>query len=156
MKVQPTYDDANLILKLYDLRREPRLREARRWIGSVPAFTSREQWLKSCPPGSEENASYRMVTTYWDMAASFVVNGIINRELFYRSNNMELLLVWQKVKGMVPELRAAAKNPFALKNIEDAALPFIEYLNEHAPGFYETWTANMAKVASPSASSSSR
>ena len=147
MKVQPTYDDANLILKLYDLRREPRLREARRWIATVPPFTSREQWLKSCPPGSEENASYRMVTTYWDMASSFVVNGIINRELFYRSNNMELLLVWVKVREMVPELRAAAKNPFTMKNIEDAALPFIEYLNQNAPGFFDTWSANFLKAA---------
>jgi hypothetical protein len=145
MKVQPTYDDANLILRLYDLRREPRLREARKWIVSVPAFQSREEWLKTCPPGSEENASYRMVTTYWDMAASFVVNGVLNRELFYRSNNMELLVVWTKVRNMVPELRAAAKNPFVMKNIEDAALPFIEYLNQNAPGFFDQWSAGFAK-----------
>ena len=141
MKIQPTYDDANLILRLYELRREPRLRDARRWMAGIAPFTSREQWLNVCPPGSEENASYRMVTTYWDMAASLVVNGILNRELFYRSNNTELLLVWEKVKGLVPELRAASKNPLALKNLEEAALPFIEYLNQNAPGYYETWTA---------------
>lgn len=147
MKMQPTYEDANLILKLYDLRREPRLREARRWMAGAAPFTSRDQWLKVCPPGSEENASYRMVTTYWDMAASFVVNGIINRELFYRSNNMELLLVWTKVRGMAQEIRDAAKNPFAMKNIEDAAVPFIDYLNQNAPGFFDTWTANMSRMA---------
>jgi hypothetical protein len=146
MKVQPTYDDANLILRLYELRREPRLREARKWMAGVAPFTSREQWLKVCPPGSEENASYRMVTTYWDMAASFVVNGIVNRELFYRSNNMELVLVWTKVREMVPELRAVAKNPFTMKNIEDVAVPFIEYLNQHAPGFFDGWVANMNRI----------
>ena len=145
MKVQPTYDDANLILRLYDLRREPRLREARRWIATVPAFRSREEWAQVCPPGSEENASYRMVTTYWDMASSFVVNGILNRELFYRSNNMELLLVWIKVRELVPELRKANNNPFVMKNIEDAALPFIEYLNANAPGFFDSWSANFTK-----------
>lgn len=147
MKNQPTYDDANLILKLYDLRREPRLRDARKWMTSVPPFTSREQWLQVCPPGSEENASYRMVTTYWDMAASFVVNGVLNRELFYRSNNMELLVVWLKVRELVPQLRQANKNPFVMKNVEDAALPFIEYLNEHAPGFFDTWAANFTRQA---------
>lgn len=145
MKIQPTYDDANLILRLYELRREPRLREARKWMASTPPFTSRAQWLQTCPPGSEENASYRMVTTYWDMAASFVVNGVLNRELFYRSNNMELLLVWIKVKDLAPELRQVARNPFALKNIEDAALPFIEYLDRNAPGFFEQWSAGFAK-----------
>jgi hypothetical protein len=145
MKVQPTYDDANLILRLYDLRREERLRFARKWMTSVPPFQSREEWLKVCPPGSEENASYRMVTTYWDMAASFVANGVLNRELFYRSNNMELLVVWIKVRNMVSELRAAAKNPFVVKNIEDVALPFIEYLDQHAPGFFEQWSAGLSK-----------
>lgn len=145
MKVQPTYDDANLILKLYELRREPRLREARRWFTAMPPITSRDQWLKQCPPGSEENASYRMVTTYWDMAASFVVNGILNKELFYRSNNMEILVVWEKVKGFAAEMRAFSKNPFAFKNVEDTAKPFIEYLNEHAPGFYEQWSAGFHK-----------
>lgn len=147
MKLQPTYDDANLILKLYDLRREPRLREARKWMGSVAPFQSREQWLQICPPGSEENASYRMVTTYWDMASSFVVNGILNRELFYRSNNMELLVVWIKVRDLVPQLREANKNPFTMKNIEDAALPFIEYLHQNAPGFWDTWSAAFTKSA---------
>ena len=147
MKTQPTYDDANLILKLYDRRREPRLREARKWMGSVAPFKSREQWLQVCPPGSEENASYRMVTTYWDMASSFVVNGILNRELFYRSNNMELLVVWLKVRDLARELREANKNPFTMKNIEDAALPFIEYLNQNAPGFWDTWSAAFTKSA---------
>jgi hypothetical protein len=151
MKTQPTYEDANLILRLYELRREPRLREARRWMASSAPFTSRDQWLKVCPPGTEENASYRMVTTYWDMAASFVVNGIINRELFYRSNNMELLLVWEKVKGLTMELRDFSKNPFVNKNIEDAARPFIEYLNQNAPAFYETWAANMMRAGQPPA-----
>lgn len=61
MTTQATHHDAKLILKLYDLRREPRLRDARKWFGSAPQFQSREDWLKICPPGSEENASYRMV-----------------------------------------------------------------------------------------------
>lgn len=145
MKNQPTYDDANLILRLYELRREPKIREARKWMASIPPITSREQFAKVCPPGSEENAYYRMVTTYWDMAASFVVNGILHRELFYRSNNMEILLVWEKVKGVTREMREVNKNPFTSRNIEDVATGFIEYLNEHAPGFYEIWSANVTR-----------
>ncbi|MGZ4808220.1 MAG: hypothetical protein ACXV7D_02725, partial [Thermoanaerobaculia bacterium] len=72
MKNPATYEDASLILRLYDLRREEKLRTARKWFGSVPAFASRDQWLQVCPTGSDENAYYRMVTTYWEMASSFV------------------------------------------------------------------------------------
>src|SRR5438552_11713775 len=92
---QATYEDANLILRLYDLRREEKLRAARKWFGSIAPIESREEFLKRCPAGSDENAYFRMVTTYWEMAAAFVSNGILNRDLFYRSNNMELLFVWE-------------------------------------------------------------
>lgn len=146
MKNPPTYEDANLILKLYDLRREERLRAARKWMASQPQFASRAEWLTLCPPGSEENASYRMVTTYWEMAASFVATGVLNPELFFRANNLELLLIWEKVKVIVPEMRAAAGNPVMMRSMEQVAQLFIAHLNEHAPGYYETFSANMAKM----------
>ena len=145
MKTQPTYDDANLIMRLYDLRREDKLRDARKWFASsMPALTTRAQFLEVCPTGSDHNAYYRMVTTYWEMAASFVANGILNRELFYRSNNMELLVVWEKIRRFLPEHRAFNNNALAFRQIEEVAHGFIEYLNQNAPGFYEKWSANFA------------
>ena len=149
MKNPATYEDANLILRLYELRREPRLREARKWFAGMPSFTSREQFMKACPVGSEENASYRMVTTYWDMAASLVAQGVLNRELFYRSNNLELLRVWVQIKDAMPELRAFNKNPLLNKNMQDVAEGFVEFLNLEAPGFYEQWAANIARAGAP-------
>ena len=154
MKSTPTYEDAKLILKLYDLRREEKLRAARKWLGSMPALQTRDEWLKICPPGSEENAYFRMVTTYWEMAASFVANGILNRELFYRSNNMELLLVWEKIRRFVPEQRTFIKDPLRYKQIEEVAKGFIEYLNENAPGFFDNWAAGLARPAQPVAGAS--
>ncbi len=145
MKNQPTYDDANLILELYDLRREPRLRDARKFIGGIKPFNSREDFLKVCPPGSEENASFRMVVTYWDMACSFVATGILNKELFFRANNLELVFVWEKVRLAIPELRAVSKNPIQYRHLEEVANEFIEYMNENAPGWYETVAGNMRK-----------
>src|SRR5438477_859659 len=145
MKNQPTYDDANLILKLYEMRREPRLREARKFIGGLRALKSREEFLQACPPGSDENASFRMVTTYWDMAASFVVTGILNKELFFRANNLELVFVWEKVRGAIPEMRAVAKNPLQYRQLEEVATEFIAWLDENAPGMFEQWAANMRK-----------
>jgi len=142
---QATYEDANLILRLYDLRREEKLRAARKWFGSIAPIESREEFLKRCPAGSDENAYFRMVTTYWEMAAAFVANGILNGDLFYRSNNMELLFVWEKIKKFVPELRAFNKDPLRYRQIEQVAQGFIEYLNQNAPGFYENWAAGIAR-----------
>ncbi|MCU1349557.1 MAG: hypothetical protein JWO56_2587 [Acidobacteria bacterium] len=146
MKNPPTYEDANLILKLYDLRREEKMREARKWMAAAPQFASREEWLTLCPPGSDTNAYYRMVMTYWEMAASFVATGVLNRELFYRANNLEMLLMWEKVKVMVPELSAAANNPAMMRSIEEVATGFIAYLKEYSPGYYETFSVNIAKM----------
>lgn len=146
MKSQATYEDANLILRLYDLRREEKLRAARKWFGAAPAMHSRDEFLKLCPAGSDENAYFRMVTTYWEMAAAFVANGILNRELFYRANNLELLLVWEKIKRMVPELRAFNSDALRYRQMEQVAEGFVEYLNENAPGFYEKWSAGFARA----------
>lgn len=145
MKNQATYEDANLILRLYELRREEKLREARRWMGGAPRFTSRAQWLQFCPSGTQENAYFRMVTTYWDMAASFVANNILNRELFFRGNNMELLFVWIKIQDLLPEIRQTNKNTAYLASLEEVAKSFIAWLGETAPGAFEQFTENVTK-----------
>ena len=67
-----THEQANLLLKLYDLRREPRLREARAWYGQHFDAKNTEEMNKKYPIGSEGNAFFRMVVSYWDMAAGLV------------------------------------------------------------------------------------
>jgi hypothetical protein len=146
MKNPATYDDANLILKLYDLRREPRLRDARKWFGGAPQFQSREEWLKCCPPGSEENASYRMVVTYWEMVASLVASDVLNAELFYASN-AEMLFVWEKIRIFLPEMRAAQKNPMMYRNLEQVATQFLEHMKAGSPEWYDGVFAPMIAKA---------
>ena len=93
---KPTHHDVDVILKLYELRREERMRKARGWLFGYRASSAAEHQA-ACPPGSEQDAYYRMVTSYWDMAASFVSSGAINKELFLQSAG-ELLFVWEKTK----------------------------------------------------------
>jgi len=83
---QVSYDEVNLMLRLYDMRREARLRQARAWFVEHFHPTSVEDMMEKYPQGSEENTYIRMVISYWEMVASIVNRGLINDELFFESN----------------------------------------------------------------------
>jgi hypothetical protein len=133
---QPTYEDAELILKLYDLRREERLRSARAWFFANFSARSFAEAMEKYPPGSDQNAYMRMVGTYWDMAASFVVRGILHDELFFESSG-EMLAVWEKMKDFIYDMRNIRKNPTLYRNLEKGALKQIAWLERQAPEAYE-------------------
>lgn len=134
-----TYDDAKLLMELYEMRREPRLREARRWFVDSFKVKTYEELTALCPPGSEPNASYRMVTTYWEMVASFITSGVLHEELFFQSGR-ELLLCWERVRDVVPQLREQLKNPIEWKNLETVAKAYVKWWNANAPGAYEAFS----------------
>ncbi len=139
-----TYEDANLIMNLYDLRREEKLRKARDWFLREFSATSVKEFMDKYPPGSEPNAWYRMVIGYWDMAASFLVQGIVHEELFLDSTG-ELLAVWERTRTLAQDFRAWSKNPMLLRNLEKAANKRIAWLHQNAPGAYETLLERMRK-----------
>jgi hypothetical protein len=134
-----TYDDVNLVIRLYELRRDERLREARRWFAASFKAKTLDEFHALCPMGSEPNESYRMVVTYWDMVASFLTSGVVNQELFFQSGG-ELLFVWERVRDVVPQLREANNNPQQFKNLEQAAGAFVQWWNKHAPGAHDTFS----------------
>jgi hypothetical protein len=134
-----TFDDVNLILKLYDMRREERLREARRWFGASFKARTLEEFAVLCPPGSEQNASYRMVTTYWEMVASFITGGVLHQELFFQTGR-ELLFCWERVRDLLPKVRESSRNPAELQNLETVATAYIAWWNRQAPGAYEAFS----------------
>ena len=136
MANQATYDDANLILRLYELRREEKLRVARDWFMKNYRANSLEEAMKIIPMGSQENAHFRMLVSYWEMAASFITSGVLNQELFFQSNG-ELLFVWERVKPIVEGFRAWTKNPDSWKNLEKVANAYIEFYKAKGPGVYE-------------------
>jgi hypothetical protein len=129
---KPTHEDANLILRLYDLRREEKMRAARSWFVANFKPKSMAEFQQLCPPGSEPNAFARQVTTYWDMAASFVTAGILDEELLFQSSR-ELLLVWTRLEPIVEEVRSAFKDPTYMRNLETVAKSYVEYLNRAGP-----------------------
>ena len=133
MPTQATYDDANLILKLFELRREEKMRQARQWFATNFTPTSIEDAQKLIAPGTQENAYFRMVVSYWEMVASFVTSGVLNQELFFESGG-ELLFVWERVRELLPSFRAASKNPIAWKNLENRGEPLHQAHGSLWPG----------------------
>src|SRR6478672_5338619 len=110
----PTYEDAKLVLKLYELRREEKLRAARDWFGGK-FFPQTAEDVTAL--AGTDNVYYRMVTSYWEMAASFVVRGILNTDLFLDSGG-EMIFVWAKLGEVVPQLRRNVGSEYLLKNVE--------------------------------------
>lgn len=108
------YKDADLILKLYDLRREKTMREARNWF-----FTFNPQGPQDFIDvlTSDKSGLYRMVVSYWDMACSLVNNGAIDMEMFSDANG-EHLFVYAKLEPFLPGLREAMGSPQMLAHLE--------------------------------------
>ncbi|MDQ3180990.1 MAG: hypothetical protein M3Q33_10770 [Acidobacteriota bacterium] len=108
-------ESAELILKLYDLRREATMREARNWI--ISFFPESAADVMQAIMNPETSAYYRMVVSYWDMAASFVNHGAIDEEMFADAHG-EHFVVFSKIEPFLPELREIMGNPNILGNLE--------------------------------------
>jgi hypothetical protein len=124
MAKKPGYEDAKLILKLYDLRREPEMRKARQWWLTAFWPESADDFLKVVGAmGSPENNWFRQVAGYWGIAVSFVSNGILSEKLFLQpSFSGELFFILIKSRPFLKELRERTKNPDFMLNLERAIL----------------------------------
>lgn len=79
--------DAEIILKLYGLRTEAVMREARAWMtGEFWPKTAEEFFAVAENPADPHNAHLRQVLTYWEMAAAMVLHGAVSAELFVDCN----------------------------------------------------------------------
>ena len=145
-----TYEQANLLLKIYDLRREPRLREARAWYMSQFFPVSPEEIMQKYPPGSEANANMRMVTGYWDMVCGLLNRGLIDDELFFETNG-EAWFVFEKIRPILAGLRAMFHNPNAFKQIESTVTRLEQHWNRVAPGMAESHRQRIAQMRDQSA-----
>lgn len=120
MPKKPTVADAQLILQLYDLRREPEMRKARHWwlAGFWPRTA--DDFVKVLwAVGTSENNWFRQVSGYWSMAASFVLQGVLSESLFLQpAISSEMFLIFAKVQPFLKELREKAGDPEFFGNIE--------------------------------------
>lgn len=110
-------EDANLILRLYELRREETMRRARWWF--IASFDPQSVQDIFDVFASEHSASFRMIVSYWDMAATFVNYGAIDEQMF-NDINTEHVAIYAKLEPFLAELRAMPGMPpyLYLKNLE--------------------------------------
>ncbi len=112
--------DAQVIIQLYDLRRESELRKARNWFASFNPKSVDEILAVANAFGSQENAWFRQVLGYWDMAASLVLRGAVSPGLF-SDNSGELFFIFAKFQPFLAELRARMNSPEMLGRMEKVA-----------------------------------
>jgi hypothetical protein len=123
MAKKATAHDAQIILKLYDLRREAEMRKARSWFTVEFWPQSADDFVKIANAfPSQENAWMRQVAGYWDMAASLVLHGAVNEELFIQPGvSSELFFIFAKLQPFLKEIREKMNNPGLFGNIEKIA-----------------------------------
>ncbi|HEY4900721.1 MAG TPA: hypothetical protein VIH91_07880 [Terriglobales bacterium] len=114
---QATYQDADLLLKLYDLRRESVMREARSFFVQFMPQSAEDVLAVMQGWGSKESAYLRQVSSYWDMVASLVKHGVLNETLVYETCG-EMYLTYAKVQPFLAKIREGMSAPDYLKNVE--------------------------------------
>ena len=120
MAKKPTTADAQLLLQLYDLRREAEMRKARTWWMTEFWPKSAEDFMKvASATGSQDNNWLRQVGGYWGMAASFVLQGVLSEDLFLRpAFSGEMFFLFAKVHPFLKDLREKLGDPEAFGDIE--------------------------------------
>lgn len=109
------YESATLLIRLYELRREPTMREARAWYTRSFNPTSVDEVMQAL--SGPNSAHFRMVTSYWDMASSFVLNQAIDEKMFSDANG-EHVVTFCKIEPFIAEYRQKMGNPSYLASLE--------------------------------------
>jgi hypothetical protein len=120
MPAKATAADAELILKLYDLRREAEMRKARNWwLVTFWPETADEVVKIGMAMGTQENNWLRQVGGYWEMAASMVLHGALNEDLFMEPSFCgEMFFIFAKINPLLKELREKFQSPTMFGNVE--------------------------------------
>ena len=133
MGTKPTHEQAQLHLQVYDLRREPRLRQARDWFQQNHRAESMEEAMKIAAPGTETGINVGMVIGYWEQACALLNYGLLNEDLFFETSG-EFFFVWEQLKTVAGQFRESYKDPNMLKNLETAAQRFEAWSDQRSPG----------------------
>lgn len=153
METRPTHEQAQLQLKVYDLRREERLRQARDWFFQNYFADSFDDAMRLAAPGTEGGRYFGMVIGYWEQACALLNYGLLHEDLFFETSG-EFFGVWERVKATVPQGRERFAAKGYLANLEKVAKRYEAWSETRSPGhiaamrkFMEQMRTQMQKAA---------
>src|SRR5215470_5476106 len=132
MATNPTYEQAQLHLQIYEERREPRLRQARDWFFQNYFADTMEEAMQIAAPGTENGTFFMMVVSYWDQACALLNYGLLHEDLFFETSG-EFFGVWERVKPTIQEGRKQWANQLFLAHVENAARRYEPWIEAHSP-----------------------
>jgi hypothetical protein len=133
MDTKPTYEQGKLQLKIYDLRREAKMRQARDWFFRNYFVETMEDFQRVAPMGTEQGAFAMMVLSYWDQACAYLNYGLLHEDLFFETNG-EFFGVWERVKPLIAETRKLFMNKDFMGHLEKAAQRYEAWSEKRNPG----------------------
>src|SRR5574342_259849 len=133
MDSKPTHEQAQLQLQVYDMRREPRLRQARDWFFQNYYANTMDEAMRIAAPGTETGTFFMMVVSYWDQACALLNYGLLHEDLFFETSG-EFFGVWERIKPIVPEARERFVDKQFLAHLERAAKRFESWTESRSPG----------------------
>lgn len=131
--VKPTYEQAQLHLRLYEQRREARLRQARDWFFKKHFPATFEEGMKIAAPMTENGTFFMMVVSYWEQACALLNYGLLHEDLFFETSG-EFFAVWERVKPGIQQGREMFKNKQFAAHLEEAARRYEEWTETRSPG----------------------
>jgi hypothetical protein len=133
MATNPTHEQAELLLRVYEERREPRLRQARDWFMQNYFANTMEEAMKVAPMGSEQGTNLMMVFSYWEQTCALLNYGLLHEDLFFETTG-EFFGVWERVKSHIEQGRQMWHNKTFLGHLEKTSKRFEAWSEARNPG----------------------
>jgi hypothetical protein len=130
---KPTYEQAQLQLELFEMRREARLRQARDWFQKNYFVESFEEAMRTAAPGTEPGTNAGMVASYWEQVCAMLNYGLLHEQLFFETNG-EFFMVWERLKPMVGGFREQFVAPHMFAHLEKAGQKYEAWMEKTSPG----------------------
>jgi hypothetical protein len=155
MEPKPTYEQAQLQLQIYDMRREARLRQARDWYNQNFFPKNLDDAMRIAAPGSENGALMMMVLGYWDQACALLNHGLLHEGLFFETTG-EFYAVWERLRPVIKQVRERFVNKEFLSHIEKAATRYEAWMESRSPGHIAAMREFMKQTGQPSTMKANR
>jgi hypothetical protein len=142
---KPTFEQAQLHLQVFEMRRETRLRQARDWFTANFWANTMEEAMRIAAPGTENGTNFMMVVGYWEQACALLNYGLLHEDLFFETSP-EFYGVWDRLKATSEEARKMFVSKMFLSNIEKAAKRYETWIEKRSPGHLEAMRKFMEQM----------